>query len=37
MYTFCIFIGNDLCDQLSVADGPSWIVRPSPELTFISA
>ena len=31
------FIGNDLCDQLSVDDGLSWIVRPSPELTFTSA
>ena len=32
---FCI--GNDLCDQLSVVDGLSWIYHPTPELTFISA
>ena len=25
VYAFCIFIGNDFCDQLSVADFPSWI------------
>ena len=26
LYAFCIFIGNDRCDQLSVADFLSWIV-----------
>ena len=34
-YAFCIFIGNDLCDQLSVADCPSWIYCPSPELSSL--
>ena len=34
---FCICIGNDLCDQLSVADGLSWFCRPSPELILTSA
>ena len=32
-----LFIGNDLCDQLSVDDCLSWIGRPSPELTLTSA
>ena len=32
VYAFCIFIGNDFCDQLSVADCSSWIYCPLPEL-----
>ena len=28
----CIFMGNDICAQLSVSDCSSWIYRPSPEL-----
>ena len=32
VYAFCIFIGNDFCDQLSVADCPSWIHGTSTEL-----
>ena len=32
VYAFCIFIGNDFCDQLSVSDCSSWIYRPLPEL-----
>ena len=31
-----LFIDNDLCDQLSVADGLSWICCPSPELILTS-
>ena len=26
------YLGNDLCDEFSVADCPSWIYRPLPEL-----
>ena len=33
MYAFCIFIDNDLSDQLLVNDCLSWIGHPSPELT----
>ena len=32
VYAFCIFIGNDFCDQLSVADCPNWTYGPSTEL-----
>ena len=32
VYAFCIFIGYDFCDQLSVADCPSWNYGPSFEL-----
>ena len=32
VYAFCIFIGHDFCDQLWVADCPSWIYGPSTEL-----
>ena len=32
VYALCIFICSDFCDQLSVADCPSWIYGPSTEL-----
>ena len=37
MFAFYIFIGNDLCDQLSVDDGLIWKGHLSPELTFTFA
>ena len=35
VYAFCIFVGNDCDDQLSVDDCLNWIRRQSPELTSL--